>query len=290
MNQSVPFCYHSSCRKLLKSKMLSRVCSPGFRGNNLELIMKALIKLFVFAGILLLIAGVVLWKVPASWLLSQVNWASRDIHYARFTGTLWQGSVEQLVRNDLLLGDLKWDFMTVNSLAPFSTTWRVEGKGLDYEMSVYIDFEGKQPVRLRYVQGQIPAAWLDLSEAAPLVFLAGRFELDLDQAALTGYPGRLAEGTVRWTDAGLSGLVEESLGTILMRLSSEKGFTIADIQSDEFANISITGDVRFNAAQYRTNLLVKAPPENQIVIEELTHLGTILEDGSLELTLSGNMP
>jgi hypothetical protein len=88
----------------------------------------------------------------------------------------------------------------------------------------------------------------------------------------------------------MSGLVEESLGTVFMQLSSEKGFTIVDIQSQEGADIMISGDVRFNAAQYRTNLLLRAAHEKLYVIEELAHLGTVLEDGSLELTLSGKMP
>lgn len=252
--------------------------------------MKALVKLFVFAGLILLVAGVVVWKIPAAWVLSQVNWSNHDVYYARITGTLWQGGIEQFVRNDVVLGDIKWDFMTVNGLAPPSTTWRVEGKGLDYDMHAFVDFEGQQAMQLRYVQGQIPAAWVDLSNAAPLVFLTGRFEMDLDRTALTGHIGRLASGTIRWTDAGLSGLVEESLGTVLLRLSSEKGFTLADIQSDEGSEIMISGDIRFNAAQYRTNLILQATEEKHYVIEELAHLGTVREDGSLELALSGNMP
>jgi hypothetical protein len=252
--------------------------------------MKTLVKLFVFFGVVLLIVGFAVWKIPAAWVLNQVNWSRQNTDYARFTGTLWQGGVEQLVRNDVMLGDVQWDFKTINGLTPPATTWRVEGKGLDYEMSVFVDFEGQQASELRYVQGYIPAAWVDLSSVVPLVFLSGRFELDLDRAALTGYTGRLATGTIRWTDAGLTGLLEESLGTVLMQLSSEKGFTIANIQPEEGADIMISGDVRFNAAQYRTNLLLQAVEDKQYVIEELAHLGTVLENGTLELTLSGNMP
>jgi hypothetical protein len=277
-------------KDVAEKQMLSRVCSPGFRGNNLELIMRALVKLFVFLGLVLLIAGFVAWKVPAAWILNQVNWSGQNIQYSRVTGTLWQGGVEQVLRNDVMLGDVKWDFMTFNDLTPLSTTWRLDGKGLDYEMSAYVDFEGTQATELRYVQGSIPASWVDLSGAASLVFLTGRFHMDLDRAALTGYTGRLATGTVNWNDAGLSGLVEEPLGSVLLQLSSEKGFTIANIQSEEGSDIMISGDVRFNAAQYRTNLLVRAVDEKQYVIEELAHLGTVLEDGSLELNLAGKMP
>jgi hypothetical protein len=35
---------------------------------------------------------------------------------------------------------------------------------------------------------------------------------------------------------------------------------------------------------------LQAVEEKQYAIEELAHLGTVLENGSLELTLSGNMP
>ena len=251
--------------------------------------MKTLIKIFVFVGLLLLLAGVAAWKMPAAWVLSQVNWSRQDIHYARITGSLWQGSVEQLVRKDLLLGDIKWDFMTVDGISPPATTWRLDGKGLDYEMSAFVDFEGREAKGLKYVQGHVPAAWVDLSKTANLLSLTGRLELDLDHAALSGYAGRNASGTIRWVDAGLSGLVEESLGAVLIELSNEKGFTIADIQSEEPADILISGEVRFNAVQYKTNLILKTTPEKQYVVEELAHLGTVLPDGSLELTLSGNM-
>jgi len=274
-----------SCKEIVEAGLFT-----GFWGNTLELNMKALVKIFVFVGLILLVAGVLAWKAPAAWVLSRIHWSGQDIHYARITGTLWQGGVEQLIWGELMLGDVKWDFLTLNDPTKPATTWRVNGKGLDYEMSAFVDFEGQKAKGMRFVQGHIPAAWVDLSKAAPLVFLGGRFDLDLDYAALSGYTGRLASGTIRWSDAGLTGLVEESLGSVIVQLRSEKGFTIADIQSEQPADIMISGDLRFNAAQYRTNLVLTTTPEKQYVVQELAHLGTVLPDGSLELTLSGNMP
>jgi len=275
--------------------LLKWVCSPGFWGNNLGLKMKTIVKLFVFAGLVLLIVGVVAWKIPASWVLGQVNWASKDIRYARVTGTLWEGKMEQLNRHDLMLGDVNWDFQTINNLSPFETTWKVNGKGLDYEMNFFLDFEGSRAVSMRYVMGSVPAGWLGLTRAVPGLFLTGHFDIDLDTVATTGYPGRLASGTVHWRDAGLSGLVEESLGTVILELSSERGFTIADIQTDQTEDapkteIIISGEVKYNSAQYMTDLLIAATPGKQYVIEQLSHLGTVRPDGSLQLELSGTMP
>jgi hypothetical protein len=109
--------------------------------------MKVLIKLFVFVGLILLIVGVVAWKIPASWVLGQVNWSSKGISYARVAGTLWEGNMEQLRRRDVMLGDVSWDFQTMNNFSPLESTWKVEGKGLDYELGFLLDFE--VPARLR---------------------------------------------------------------------------------------------------------------------------------------------
>lgn len=252
--------------------------------------MKFLIKLFVVAGLVALLVGVAAWQVPASWVLDRLNWSKQGISIARINGTLWQGGAEQVRRKDLILGDINWDFQTINTLRPLATTWRVEGKGLDYELSLFADVEGRQAQDLRFVQGFIPAGWIDLSKAAPLLFLTGRFNIDLDHASPIGNASRLASGTIRWTDAGLSGLVDEPLGTILIELRFEDRFTIADIQSEAGADTMISGDVKFNGAQYRASLILRTTEEKQYLVEQMAHLGTVMPDGSLELKLSGSMP
>ncbi len=252
--------------------------------------MKFLTKLIVFTGLLLLLLGVVTWKFPAGWILDRFNWSAQDISYDRISGTLWQGSAEAVQRRDLLLGNIMWDFQTINQLFPPVTTWKVEGTGLDYKLSFFADIEGREPYRLRLVQGFIPAGWIDLSKVAPLLFLTGRFNIDLDHASPTGDATQLASGTIRWTDAGLSGLVDESLGTILIQLRQENRFTIADIQSEEGAETMISGEVKFNGAQYRTSLVLRTIEEKQYLIEQLAHLGTVRPDGTLELNLSGRLP
>jgi len=252
--------------------------------------MKFLLKLIVFGGLVLLLLTIVAWKTPAAWVLDRVDWSGHDISYDRITGTLWQGKAEKVERGGLLLGDIAWDFHTFNELNPLSTTWRVNGVGLDYEMDSFVDVVGRRAHDLRFVQGFFPAGWVDLSKAAPLLFLTGRFNLDLDHASPAGNTANLASGTIRWTDAGLSGLVEESLGTIIVVLHSDGRFTTADIQSEEGAAIRIDGEVKVNNTQYRAALRLTTSEEKQYVMDKLAHLGTVLADGTLELNLSGRMP
>jgi len=252
--------------------------------------MKFLTKLFVILGLLSLLIGVAVWKVPAGWILGNYDWSGKSISYARIKGTLWQGSMEQVQHGDVLLGDVSWDFQTINRLFPTITTWKVAGKGLDFNLEFFADIEGLRPENLRMIQGQLPAGWVDLSKAAPLLFLSGRFNIDLDHLSPSQNPASLATGIIRWVDAGLTGLVEEPLGNILIELRREDGFTIADIQTEEPGDTMISGEVKLNGAQYRTSLTLITTEEKQYLVEQLAHLGSVTPDGALELNLSGRLP
>jgi len=252
--------------------------------------MRILRKLIVFIGLILLILSVVAWQTPASWIAKFSAFPGKELSYARMTGTFWKGEAEQVEYRDLMLGDVKWDFKTFNQLNPLTTTWVIDAKGIDYNLNMFLDTESRRVHGLRLVQGQIPAGWVDLSKIAPLVFLSGTFNLDLDHASPSRNLSNLATGIIYWTNAGLNGLVEESLGTVTINLRSENRFTIANIQSDPEADLKLDGEVRFNSNQYFTELTLRAAEEKQYVIEQLADLGAINEDGSLDIDQSGRMP
>jgi hypothetical protein len=252
--------------------------------------MTVLRKLIVFGGLILLILGVVAWQTPAAWIAKFSDLPERGISYARMTGTFWKGEAVQVKYRDLMLGDVKWDFKTFNQARPLKTTWALDAKGIDYNLNLLLDTEGQQVQNARLVQGQIPAGWVDLSEIAQLVFLTGTFDLDLDHASPTGNLSNLATGIIYWKNAGLSGLVDESLGTIIIDIRGDNRFTVAEFTPDPDADLKLTGEVRLNRNQYSTELTLTATEEKQYVIEMLSDLGTINEDGSLDIDKSGRMP
>lgn len=247
-------------------------------------------KLFVVGGLIALIFGVAAWQAPAAWIAKLSDLSKQGYSYGRITGTLWKGEAEQVKHGDLMLGDVKWDFKTFNQLNPLETTWAIDAKGIDYNLNLLLDTEGRQVKDLRLLQGEIPAGWVDLSEIAQLVFLTGTFNLDLDHASPTRNLSNLATGTIYWKNAGLGGLVEESLGTIFIEIHSDNRFTIADFTSDPEADLKLDGQVRINRNQYFTELTLRATEEKQYVIEQLAEIGTINEDGSLDIDQSGRMP
>ena len=89
--------------------------------------MGTLRKILVFGGLVLLILSVVVWQTPASWIAKSMNLSSQGIGYARMSGTLGEGPADQVTLRALLLGDIRWDFLTFNHLSPLLTTGRIAG-------------------------------------------------------------------------------------------------------------------------------------------------------------------
>jgi len=251
--------------------------------------MKFLLKLIVVLGIILVLAGVIAWQAPAEWLVTRAALPQHDIQYARVSGTVWNGVAHDAKWHDLLLGDIYWDFKGLNQVSPPFTTWRLEGRGLDYQLSLLADFERDSLRRLRYVQGELPAGWVDLSKVVPLLFLDGRLLVNLDFLELKWGPRGLAAGTVQWNDAAFSGLFEEKLGDIIINIEWVNGATYAYFQSTQVRNIMLEGEASLTAGRYDALLILHTTEKKHYVIEKLAHLGKIQPDGSLHIERSGRM-
>lgn len=251
--------------------------------------MSFLLKPFIAIGMILLLAGIIIWKAPADWLLSRANLSQHDIQYAGASGTMWNGIAQNIKWHDLLLGDIEWDFMTIDQLSPPFTTWQLKGKGPDYRMSLLADVERKSLRRLRFVNGELPAGWVDLSKTVPLLFLDGRLKVNLDYLELKWGSRGLAAGSVQWADAAFTGLLEEQLGDIIINIEWVNGVTRVDFHTTRGRNIIIEGEASLTARRYNVTLKLNTTEKKRYVIEQLAHLGKIQADGSLHIELSGKM-
>ncbi len=251
--------------------------------------MKFLLKSIVVLGILLLIAGVMAWQAPAEWLVERAELPRHDIQYSRLSGTAWNGVAHDARWRDLLLGEVRWDFNKLSQLSPPFTTWRLKGSGLDYQLSLLADLERDSLQRLRFVQGEIPAGWVDLSEWVPLLFLDGRLAVNLDYLELKWGPRGLAVGSVQWNDAAFTGLFDEKLGNIIINIEWADGATRVYFHSEQVRNIMLEGEASLKAGRYDALVILHTTEKKRYVIEELAHLGEIQADGSLRIERSGKM-
>ncbi len=249
--------------------------------------MRFLLKLMVALGVVLLVTGIIAWKAPADWFAERITQSHRDIQFSGASGTIWDGVVQDVKWRDLLLSDIHWNFMTLSQIYPPFSTWKVEGEGPDYRLSLLADFERESLRRLRFINGEVPAAWVDISKAVPLLFLGGRLDLNLDYLE----PGRgartLTKGSIQWSDAAFTGLLEEKLGDITITIEPVDGVTRAYFHSMQVRNIMIEGEVSITAGRYEALLILHTTDKKRYVIEELADLGEIHTDGSLHITRSG---
>ena len=251
--------------------------------------MKFLLKMIVVLGLILLVAGVIAWRAPAKWLLTRADLPRHDIQYSLASGTAWNGMAHDVEWRDILLGDVQWDFSSLNQVSPPFTTWKFAGRGLDYQMSSLVDFERDSPRRLRYLQGELPAGWVDLSKAVPLLFLDGRLLVNLDYLEFKWGPLGLAAGTIQWNDAAFTGLFEENLGDITINVEWVNDTTRVYFQSTEVRNIMIEGEANLTEGRYNVLLILHTTEKKRYVIEQLAKYGVVQPDGSLHIAVSGHM-
>ena len=159
----------------------------------------------------------------------------------------------------------------------------------DFELSLLADFDNSAPRRLRFVQGQLPAGWVDLSKEIPNLLLDGQLEVNLDYLELEWSPRGLAAGSVHWSDAVFTGLFEERLGDIVFNLEWVDGATRVYFQSKQVRNIMLEGQVSLTQRRYDVLLIVHTTEKKDYVIEQLAHLGNIQADGSLHIVRAGKM-
>ena len=251
--------------------------------------MKFLLKPIIALGVILLVLGGIAWKVPANWIVSRTDLAKHEIKYARSSGTLWNGKAEKVEWRKLLMGDIQWSFMTLNRVSPLYTTWQLKGQGLDYQLSLLADVERTSLRRLRFINGELPAGWVDLSKAIPLLFLGGQLNVNLDFLEFNWGPQGLATGSIQWKDAAFTGLFEENLGDITINIEWADGDTRVYFQSTQVRDIMIEGEASLTARRYDVLLVLHTSENKRYVIEKLAHLGETHPDGSLHISLFGSM-
>lgn len=251
--------------------------------------MKFLLRLLIVLGAVLLVAGIVAWKAPAEWFAQRAAEPRYEIRYSGTAGTMWDGTALNVRWHERSFGDVQWNFRTLGQIYPPFTTWLLEGKGQDYQLSALADFEGESLRRLRYINGELPAAWVDLSEQVPLLLLGGRLDINLDFLDPRRGARELTEGSIQWSNASLAGLLEERLGDIAINIEASDGTTRATFNSSQVRNIMIEGEVSLRAGRYEVLLIVHTTDKKRYVIEQLASLGEIHADGSLYITRSGRI-
>ena len=74
------------------------------------------------------------------------------------------------------------------------------------------------------LRGYAPAAWIDITDRLPLVYLEGVMRFDIEHLVLENGLPLNGEGNVTWTEAAITGGASERFGTLRLALTpGERG-------------------------------------------------------------------
>lgn len=248
-----------------------------------------IVKLLLGALLLLLVvAGVLLWTLPAEVAYRHLARNGVPVTLSGVRGSVWDGHADVVGFMGHDLGEVDWQLARLPLLRGVART-DLRLRGVD------IDAVGKL---VRYRNGgldvedvriQFPAQLLQPALDIPLD-PTGLVNISVDSAHLRNGLISNALGVARWSDVGLSRGHEIELPDILADFSSQgDGVINGSVHDDGRGDVEVSGT--FSASPVAYDVRVRLAPrraDDLQVIEILQYLGERQPDGSSLLIAKGS--
>ncbi len=179
--------------------------------------------------------------------------------------------------------------------SPLPLSWRWSG-GLEWAWWVRsedINIEGRWRLTdrsaLQGIRGRVNVQALDMAQWLVVTWPQGALEIDVERVAWSQPDGLWATGQVKWEEASLAGLVNESLGDVVADLSpstQHAGHTQVEIRSSASGAVAVQGDVLTNGDQYRATITLAPDPSRPDIARFFQSLGS-QRDGQVVIERAG---
>lgn len=246
-------------------------------------------KLVALLLILLLIAAVVFWTLPAQlayrWAAPQLG----PVQLQDIAGTLWDGRAGNVSAFGQSLGSLEWQVAKWPLL-----TRRVEAQlnlsGGQISAKGQAAREADGTLRAIGVEFRLPAPLAEPALDIPALKLHGEIVGRIDDATLRGGWVDGARGTARWTHAGVSGQAEARFGDLLAEFASQADGSIkGTVKDDASSNLAVAGQFVVHAGQFDAQATLSARNEDLQLREALQYIGEPQPDGTSLLKIHGQL-
>lgn len=255
--------------------------------------MKTLGYLLLF---LISFVATVIWKFPVAGILPHVN--LQPLIVTGVSGSLWNGGAQQVIppSSGVQIDNVKWRFL------PASLMSGKTAANLDFEVlggagsgNVARNLNGD----LSVTEGKflIAAANLEQFLPLPVADFDGNVIADIEELELVNNLLTTARGTVVWSNAGVTGLVEANLGQLVLDIvpkpvDGQPGH--AGKLSNKDGDLDISGDFEIDInGNYRADIKLKPTVSaSSGLTGVLGSLGPIARresDGSYRIRNNGNI-
>jgi general secretion pathway protein N len=252
--------------------------------------MRFLKYLFVFVLLLLMIGGVLLWKVPADFAYRHGAKYLDPVVLSGVRGTLWNGHADGVSVFGRDLGEIDWR-MAKTALLHGRMAADVRIQGADVDAAGIVERAQAGTVMLHDIHFRFPAQLLAPLVDATDLNLLGAISGAVSEATLRDGFLSSATGNARWSEAGVRGEADARFADILGEFAAQPDGGIAGTAHDDgTGNLSVAATFHTAAAGgFEADALLRARNDDAQATETLRHVGEPQADGSSKLVVRGRL-
>jgi hypothetical protein len=250
--------------------------------------------LLVLVLVLLIVAGVLFWTLPADVAWRQGAKYFGPIVLSGVRGTLWDGHADGVSLLGRDLGEMDWRVAKSAVLrGRVVADVRIQGTDIDAAGIVeraLVENANAGALVLRDVHFRFPASLMEPALALREITLNGAISGVVSEAALRNGFVESATGNARWSEAGVSGQAEARFADIVGEFAAAPGGGIAGHAKDDgTGNLAVDATFKAAVTGFDAEAILRARNDDPQVQETLQHVGEPQGDGSSKLVVHGQM-
>ncbi len=252
--------------------------------------MKTLQKCLVALGLLVLVALMLVWFLPARLALL---WIAPQLHGVRLQqvgGLLWDGHADQVTTSDgQVLGKLSWQLSRSALLGKAQLQLDFAGPQLNFSGAMRKLPQGR--VEWRDVHARMDLSVLDAYVAKlPQGRPRGELQLSVEHALLqAGWPLELQANT-QWTQASIKTRGSDiALGALQLQAQAQNGVISAQLHDDGHGPLQADGQLQLSPLGWRLEATLLARQTDAALRHWLAQFGRPDSYGTLHIRRSGGM-
>lgn len=251
--------------------------------------MKALRILTLFLIVVVIIAGVVAWTLPADVALRWLQPNLGPLQISGISGTVWQGRASSVSAFGKPLGTIDWNVekapvLTRRVVAKFA----LGGGPITAAGDATRDADGS--VLVQNVKFSFPAELSAPALDIPALKLLGTIDGQFAEGRIVGGWINGARGSARWREAGVVGEAEARFGDVLAEFASVADGSIAGtVKDDGTSSLVVDGQFVVRTGEFDATVRLGARAEDVQLREALRYIGEPQADGTSLLKIHGQL-
>lgn len=251
--------------------------------------MRFLKYLLTLVILLLIVAGVLFWTLPADVAYRQGAKYMGPVVLSGVRGTLWDGHADGISVFGRDLGEIDWR-MAKSAILRGRMAADVRIQGTDVDAAGLVDRNRAGALTVRDVHFRFPAQLLAPVLDIPDLNLLGAVSGVISEATLRDGFIETATGNARWSEAGVTGQAEARFADIVGEFAADpKGGIAGSAHDDGAGNLAVASTFHAGISGFEAQAILRARNEDPQVLETLRHVGEPQADGSSKLVIRGHM-